>query len=69
MDKVYDKTYIYKDDITGLYRIHDVEAGFDYAMSSFDIRRNIKIQKQSTGEARFYNAELDGRGNIVLKEL
>ena len=42
-------TYLYKDNITGMYMIHDVEAGFDYKMSEFDIRRNIEIEDNALG--------------------
>lgn len=59
-------TYLYKDNITDMYMIHDVEAGFDYKMSEFDIRRNIEIEESLTGIAEFYNARLDDQDNIVL---
>lgn len=49
-----------------MYMIHDVEAGFDYKMSEFDIRRNIEIEESLTGIAEFYNARLDDQDNIVL---
>ena len=61
-----DETYLYKDNETDLYMIHDIDVGFDYAMSKFDIQRNINIQKNLTGVAKFYNAHLEDNGDIVL---
>ncbi len=65
-----DGSYIYTKEYMGCktvhYYLHDADAGFDYSISEYDIKRNIKIHQDVSKEDGWLNARLDDKGQIKI---